>query len=68
MNIVTPNRKIAVDFLAFSLLAQTEQMKQTSNASTIGIMNQEKTKGIQIAVPPVQEQTSLIIHLKKKTQ
>ncbi|HEH9419319.1 restriction endonuclease subunit S [Aeromonas salmonicida] len=66
INIVTPNRKIAVDFLAFSLLAQTEQMKQTSNASTIGIMNQEKTKGIQIAVPPVQEQTSLIIHLKKK--
>lgn len=66
INIVTPNCKIAVDFLAFSLLAQTEQMKQTSNASTIGIMNQEKTKGIQIAVPPVQEQTSLIIHLKKK--
>ncbi|WP_318477002.1 restriction endonuclease subunit S [Photobacterium leiognathi] len=59
INIVTPNNKIKSNFLAYALNAQVEQMKLQSNSSTIGIMNQEKTKQIAIAVPPINEQLSI---------
>lgn len=65
INVITPNNKVTVKFLAFSLLAQLEQMKLSSNASTIGIMNQEKTKAIQIAAPLLQEQKEVVSHIEQ---
>jgi type I restriction enzyme S subunit len=56
INAVIPNEKIDGYFLAYSLLVKTEVMRFLSNASTIGIMNQEKTKDIWLAVPPRKEQ------------
>ncbi|MFQ1620381.1 restriction endonuclease subunit S [Aeromonas veronii] len=66
INIVTPNSLMCMYFMAYSLLAQTEQMKQISNASTIGIMNQEKTKNIRVAMPSLEEQNEIINYLKNK--
>ena len=43
-------------FFAYSLSVKAGVMRFLSNASTIGIMNQEKTKEIVVAVPPVGEQ------------
>ena len=40
-------------------------MKLSSNASTIGIMNQEKTKAIQIAAPLLQEQKEVVSHIEQ---
>jgi len=63
INAVIPNQKINGYFLAYSLAVKTEQMKYLSNASTIGIMNQEKTKEIWVAVPPLEEQFNITNYL-----
>ena len=52
INIITPNSKISTAYMTHALSVQAEQMRQLSNASTIGIMNQEKTKLIKLARLP----------------
>ena len=46
INAVVPNSRMDGYFLAYSLSVKAEVMRFLSNASTIGIMNQEKTKDI----------------------
>ncbi|WP_313738104.1 restriction endonuclease subunit S [Acinetobacter sp.] len=60
INVLTCNKLINPEFLTFSLMSQLEQIKQLSNSSTIGIINQEKTKQISITVPSVEEQNKII--------
>ena len=59
INAVIPKNRLDGHFLTYSLIAQADQMRFLSNASTIGIMNQEKTKEIAIAVPPREEQAEI---------
>jgi type I restriction enzyme, S subunit len=59
INAVVPNERISGYFLAYSLSGKAEVMRFLSNASTIGIMNQEKTKDIWVAVPPREEQEEI---------
>lgn len=66
INIITPSKTVDHNYLTYSLLNQVEQMKQSSNASTIGIMNQEKTKQIWIAFPPKDEQIKIVSVLSQK--
>lgn len=66
INIITPSKTVDHKYLTYSLLNQVEQMKQSSNASTIGIMNQEKTKQIWIAFPPKDEQIKIVSVLSQK--
>ncbi|MFO0389960.1 MAG: restriction endonuclease subunit S [Alphaproteobacteria bacterium] len=63
INAVIPNERVNGYFLAYSLLVKTEVMRFLSNASTIGIMNQEKTKEIWIVVPPKREQEEITVFL-----
>lgn len=63
INAVVPNEKIDGYFCAYSLSSKAEVMRFVSNASTIGIMNQEKTKDIWLAVPPMSEQHAITEHL-----
>lgn len=67
INIIVPNGKIEPNYLACSLSNQIEQMRQSSNVSTIGIMNQEKTKQIWITLPKIDEQLEIIEFILKKT-
>lgn len=67
INAVVPNDKIDGYFCAYSLSAKAEVMRFLSNASTIGIMNQEKTKDIWLAVPPMKEQQTVTAHLDTET-
>ena len=67
INAVVPNEKIDGYFLAYSLSVKAEIMRFLSNASTIGIMNQEKTKDICVAVPPLEEQTAISEVLDSQT-
>jgi type I restriction enzyme S subunit len=41
-------------------------MRSLSNASTIGILNQDKTKEVIIAVPPLGEQLEICQHLTRQ--
>ena len=49
------------------LAVKVDVMRLLSNASTIGIMNQEKTKEIWIAAPPLKEQIAIVEVLDAKT-
>ena len=67
INAVIPNERVDGYFLAYSLLVKAEVMRFLSNASTIGIMNQEKTKDIWLAVPPTVEQIDIAGFLDTET-
>lgn len=54
-------------FLAFSLSVKKDNMYYLSNASTIGIINQEKTKEIWLALPPLPEQDAIAAFLDTET-
>ena len=67
INAVIPSAKVDGYFLAWSLSVKSESMRFLSNASTIGIMNQEKTKEIWIALPSNEEQMDISIFLDCET-
>lgn len=60
INVIVPNSKVIPEYLVLALSVQRGQMKILSNASTIGIMNQEKTKQIIIALPSKNEQAKIV--------
>ncbi|MFM5636654.1 restriction endonuclease subunit S [Aeromonas veronii] len=68
INVIQPNERAEPLFLAYSLSSQVEQMKLLSNASTIGIMNQEKTKQVTLAIPHLEEQQEIIRYLDESSQ
>lgn len=67
INVVIPNARVDGYFLAYSLSVKTEAMWYLANAATIGIMNQEKTKDIWLAIPSIWEQKSIATHLDRET-
>jgi type I restriction enzyme S subunit len=67
INAVIPNSRVSGYFLAYSLSVKTEEMWFLANAATIGIMNQEKTKEIWLAVPSPSEQKAITEYLDKGT-
>jgi type I restriction enzyme, S subunit len=67
INAVVPGPRVDGYFLAYSLSVKVNAMRFLSNASTIGIMNQEKTKEIWLSLPPLQEQKLITEFLDKQT-
>lgn len=67
VNGVIPNSKVTPTYLTFSLLAQNAFMKKISNISAINIMNQDKTKQIPLAVPPLEVQKKIAVFLDQTT-
>ncbi|WP_323158059.1 restriction endonuclease subunit S [Pseudomonas fulva] len=67
INVVIPNARVDGYFLAYSLSVKTEAMWYLANAATIGIMNQEKTKEIWLAIPSIGEQKLIATHLDRET-
>lgn len=64
INAVVPIAEINSYFLAYFLIASNSEIKLMSNASTIGILNQEKTKQLTILLPPKQEQDAIVQFLQ----
>lgn len=67
INAVVPGPRVDGYFLAYSLSVKVNVMRFLSNASTIGIMNQEKTKEIWLSLPPLQEQKLITEFLDNQT-
>lgn len=59
INAIVPTRETNSIFLCLSLRAQAVGIRLMANASTIGILNQERTSAIPIAVPPPAEQSAI---------
>ncbi|MHB8708000.1 MAG: restriction endonuclease subunit S [Desulfuromonadales bacterium] len=68
INVIVPKRNMSGQFLTYSLSSMTEIMRLISNSTTLGIMNQDKTKQLIVAVPPPAEQNLLVEHLNRGTQ
>jgi type I restriction enzyme, S subunit len=67
INGIVPGHGVDGYFLAYSLSVKAEVMRSLANASTIGIMNQDKTKEIPLAVPPLDEQIAITRCLDAET-
>jgi type I restriction enzyme, S subunit len=67
VNAILLNRNINSTFVAYFLLVLQEIMKIISNSTTLGILNQEKTKQIPLTIPPLDEQESIAHFLDRKT-
>jgi len=65
INIVIPSYNINPKFLLYFLSVMQEVMKIISNATTLGIMNQEKTKQILISIPDSDEQNIICNYIEK---
>jgi type I restriction enzyme, S subunit len=63
INAVIPGSKVYGNYLAYSLSIMSEAMRFFSNASTIGIMNQEKTKEIHLTFPALDIQYLIVAFL-----
>ena len=59
INAIVPTPGTNPVFLCLSLRVQAEGVRLMANASTIGILNQERTAAIPIAVPPPEEQDTI---------
>jgi type I restriction enzyme S subunit len=68
INVVVPATEINAKFLFYSLYIKREAMKVISNATTLGIMNQEMTRQIEIAAPLLAEQVLIAAYLDKTIQ
>lgn len=68
INIIIPDDILDARFLAYSLQVKIEVMKIISNSTTIGIMNQDKTKLIDICAPHLDEQEKIALFLDYKTR
>jgi Restriction endonuclease S subunits len=55
-------------FFVYFLLVSQEILKVISNATTLGILNQEKTKQIPLTIPPLPEQQAIANFLDYKTK
>lgn len=66
INVAIPNGETDPKFLFYSLSVKEEAMKVISNASTLGIMNQETTRQIQICAPRIKEQGEIVEFLDRK--
>ena len=55
-------------YIGYCLFVSQEIMKIISNATTLGILNQDKTKQLPLAIPPLDEQRAIAAFLDYKTQ
>jgi len=67
INAIILSDDVEPKFVAYHLSVSQEIMKVISNATTIGILNQEKTRLIPLAIPPIYEQKLIADYLDRET-
>jgi type I restriction enzyme S subunit len=65
INAIESSGKLMPRFLGLFLSAAQELMRISSNATTIGIMNQQKTKELVVNCPHLVEQEQIVFHTEK---
>lgn len=68
INVIVPAEGMDAKFLFYSLSVKRETMKVISNATTLGILNQETTRQIEISAPTIDEQNRIVAFLDKEVQ
>lgn len=67
INAIVLEEKMIPEFIAYALASQQETLKSISNVNLLGIMNQEKTKQINLPIPSYSEQKVIADFLDYKT-
>ncbi len=65
INAIYPTPKFDSYYLAYTLSSLVEVLKVYSNATTLGIMNQDKTKNFTIPYPEKKEQERIVAYIDK---
>lgn len=60
INSIKVREVVLPHFLAYFLMAHEEVVKSYANASTLGILNQDQTKSLLLAKPPLFEQEKIV--------
>ncbi len=68
INTLIPKENINYKFLTYALAAFREILKILSNATTLGILNQEKTKQLSISIAPIEEQEKIVEYLDNELE
>lgn len=68
INVIVPAAGMNAKLLFYSFLAKRETMKVISNATTLGILNQETTRQIEIPAPIIDEQNQIVEFLDEAVQ
>jgi type I restriction enzyme, S subunit len=67
LNFIRPVAGIASAFLTYALLAGQEFVRSRANVTLIPILNQENTKRLRFAIPPLEEQKAIADYLDAET-
>lgn len=65
INAIYPTEKFSSEYLAYVLSSLVEVLKVYSNSTTLGIMNQEKTKNFSVPCPVVEVQDQIVFRIKE---
>ena len=66
INAIYPDETLNSEFLTYFLFAAREIIRANSNASTLGILNQEKTGRLDVLIPAKAEQELIVNHIKNE--
>lgn len=66
INVIYPNKESYYKYLYYFILINTEFIKSNSLITTIGILNQNRLKNIEVLVPSINEQIDITEYLDEK--
>lgn len=67
INAIIVTEDVVPEYLAYYLLAYRREVRVTSNASTLGILNQEQTKSLTVLSPPKDEQSRIVQFIQSQS-
>lgn len=68
INVIQPNSKAYYKYMYYFISMHTDLIKSNSLITTIGILNQNRLKNIEILVPPINDQIDISSYLDIKTR
>lgn len=66
INVIVPNRKAFYKYLFYFISIAADFIKSNSLITTIGIINQDRLKNIEVLVPPFNDQVAIANYLEEK--
>ncbi len=66
INGIVPNELINIEYFAFALRCLRDFIVSCGKFTTMPIINQDETKSLRIPVPPVPEQTDIVLYINEE--
>lgn len=66
INGIVPNERVNIEYFAFALRCLRDFIVSCGKFTTMPIINQDETKSLRIPVPPVPEQTNIVLYINEE--